>query len=82
MAKFYGAVRGQRGEATRLGGKKSGIETIAASWQGAVKVELYDRDGKDFARVSLMPWHGHGTNAIIYDGPVCPDQPPTEPVTA
>lgn len=41
MAHFYGTIRGQRGEASRLGGKASGLTTYAASWQGAVPGELY-----------------------------------------
>jgi hypothetical protein len=41
MAHFYGTINGQRGQASRLGGKASGLTTYAASWQGAVKVSLW-----------------------------------------
>ena len=72
MAHFYGTLQGQRCEATRCGSKGGGLTTVAASWQGAVSVTLYhdEETGNDMARVSLRPWHGHGTSATIYDGPV------------
>jgi hypothetical protein len=70
MAHFYGTVQGARGEASRLGHKNTGLNTVAASWQGAVEVDLYERDGIDWARVSLRPWHGRGKSVELYDGPV------------
>jgi len=70
MAHFYGQVRGQRGQASRLGTRNSGMETVAASWQGAVKVFLSEVDGQDWATVALTPWHGRGTSRVIYSGPV------------
>ena len=70
MARFYGSLCGSRGEASRLGTKSSGLRTVAASWNGAVEVQLYERDGVDYARVALMPWHGHGAQRELYDGPV------------
>jgi len=38
MARFLGAVQGQRGEATRLGGTVSGIRAQAQGWDLGVKV--------------------------------------------
>jgi hypothetical protein len=76
MAHFYGKVKGQRGEATRLGGAKNGLQTTAASYAGAVKVDLFVRDGVDYAEVSLIPWLGHGTRKVLYRGPV--SGPPVE----
>lgn len=70
MAHFYGTIQGARGEASRLGSKASGLSTVAASWNGAVRVYLYEQNGKDMARVELTPWHGHGISALIYDGPI------------
>lgn len=70
MAHFYGTLQGARGEASRLGHASSGLQTVAASWQGAVKTSLYERDGVDMARVELMPWRGQGCSRTIYDGPV------------
>ena len=71
MAHFYGRVHGARGEATRLGHKSSGLRTTAASWSGAVEVELYtNSEGVDMARVSLRPWQGSGVSRELYSGPV------------
>ena len=70
MAHFYGRLQGMRGEATRLGGVKSGLAATAASWHGAVEVRLYVRNGVDMALVTLAPWHGVGVHRTIYDGPV------------
>jgi len=70
MSHFYGVLQGSRGRATRCGTRGSGMQTTAASWQGCVTVSLYERDGRDYARVQLGRWHGAGTDQLIYDGPV------------
>lgn len=71
MAQFYGKIQGQRGEATRLGSKTSGLRTTAASWEGAVRVRLDHIDGAwDEARISLATWHGAGNDVRLYAGPV------------
>jgi len=79
MAHFIGKLNGARGPASRLGTKNSGMEVIAASWNGAVKTTLYHNasDGRDYAQVALIPWHGKGVSRILYDGPV--DKPADEP---
>lgn len=68
MARFFGTVRGHRGEASRLGHKR--LETVAASYQGAVQVTLYRQGETDMATVALIPWQGAGTSHILFDGPV------------
>lgn len=60
MAHFYGTLQGSRGLASRLGTKNSGLETVAAGWQGAIKVEVWEDNGRDMYRVTLMPWQGSG----------------------
>lgn len=70
MAHFYGLLQGNRGQASRLGTKASGLSVTAASWSGAIDVDLYERDGVDYARVTLKPWQGQGTRRDLYDGPV------------
>ncbi len=70
MAQFFGSIEGGRGKVTRLGHKSSGITTVAASWEGAVQVDLEHRDGQDFARVRLVPWRSRGVDRVLYDGPV------------
>jgi len=72
MAHFYGTLQGSRGKASRLGTKRSELETVAASWEGSVRVRLYHdaSTGTDWACVTLQPWHGKGRQETLYDGPV------------
>jgi hypothetical protein len=69
MSKFYGTVHGAgKTPATRRG--HSSIVTYAASWDGAVRTEVYEKDGVAFARVSLSKWHGRGIERELYHGPI------------
>lgn len=70
MAQFRGTIQGFRGEASRLGSKDSGLHVTAASWQGAVSVDLFEANGVDIACVRLQPHYGKGTSRILYEGPV------------
>lgn len=76
MAHFRGTFQGGRGtEASRLGTRKSGLSAHIASWQGAASVQLSEKDGVDWAIVTLAQHHGQGTFRILYDGPVSGDPP-------
>lgn len=69
MSKFYGTVEGSaRSTATRVGSAKSGITTHAASWSGAVRVDVFEREGKEHFEVSLVPWHGRGRRVDLVCG--------------
>lgn len=70
MARFYGSVQGSRGETHRLGTPASGIKAHIAGWQGAVTVELFDENGKDWCHVTLAKHHGEGVHHTLYRGPV------------
>lgn len=72
MAHFRGTIKGARGEASRLGHKRSGLCVEAQSWQGKVSVGLYhdEATGLDMARVWLVPHHGNGSTKELYIGPV------------
>ena len=72
MAQFWGTIKGARGEASRLGHKASGLDTYAASWQGAVSVRLWHdaTTGRDMAQVELTTHHGAGVHRSLYRGPV------------
>lgn len=70
MARFFGLVQGGRGKATRLGHTSSGMDTIAASHSGAVRVRLYDQNGVDMAEVRFTPWGNKGMDRVLYVGPV------------
>jgi hypothetical protein len=82
MAHFRGTIAGQRGAASRLGSKASGLTVEAQSWQGRVVIDLYhdEKTGQDMAHVYLGTHHGAGVSRTLYDGPVsgqpmpiCPD---------
>ena len=70
MSHFYGTLQGNRGQATRCGSKASGIETVAASWQGCVRVRVwYDADsGQDRFSVEQDRWHSAGIRQPIQEG--------------
>ena len=70
MSKFYGTLQGNRGQATRCGTNASGMEAVAASWAGAVRSSLIERNGEIVAVVELIPWHGAGVRKVLYEGPV------------
>ena len=70
MAHFYGTLQGNRGRASRLGSKDSGLDVTAASWEGSVRVYLRHEKGVDTAFVSLEPWYGKGESRVLYNGPV------------
>ncbi len=48
MARFRGTLQGQRGDASRLGSKASGLTVEANGWDTGVRVTLWvDDDGRD-----------------------------------
>ena len=66
MSHFYGTVVGQAGEAGRRGSAKTGVKTHAASWDGAIRVELHVNDnGQDCYTVKQVPWKGKGVETVI-----------------
>lgn len=46
MAQFRATIAGQRGEASRLGSKKSGITADVAGWMGGVRVVALHKENK------------------------------------
>ncbi len=70
MSHFYGTLQGTRGNATRCGDKKSGLQTVAASWAGAIRVYLYRKPGETFDRYTVRadPWYGVGDSALLAQG--------------
>lgn len=55
MAQFMAIIRGQRGEATRLGSKKSGIAASINGWHNGIKVDGKhdEKTGEDVFVVSI-----------------------------
>lgn len=63
MAQFRGTIRGARGEASRLGGKESGLRVTANGWHGGVEVRAYHEDGEDHFDVYATDGSGYGGGA-------------------
>lgn len=62
MARFYGGVSGNRGQATRLGSVDSGLSVFGQGWDLGVRVYLgVDKDGQDYAVITL----NSGTHGCI-----------------
>jgi hypothetical protein len=54
MAHFYGNIQGNRGEATRMGTKGSGISAHIRGWDIGAKVSCYvDDEGRDCVCVTI-----------------------------
>jgi hypothetical protein len=76
MSHFYGVVQGRKlgarssGESTRCGTKSSGLETYAASWNGAVRVSLHhdEKSGEDKYVIEEVRWQGNGRYRKIAEG--------------
>ena len=51
MAQFRAVIQGQRGAASRLGSKNSGIDARINGWTTGVRVEADHENGKDVFRV-------------------------------
>lgn len=68
MSHFYGTLKSARGKATRTGTKNSGITTVAASWNGAIQVDLYVEDGVDRFQVTMRPWANTGDAKVLCSG--------------
>lgn len=54
MSKWYGAIQGNRGEATRMGTEGSGFSAHIRGWNFGVRVHCYtDQNGIDKIAISL-----------------------------
>lgn len=72
MSHFYGTVQGSRGQATRQGGKSSGIRTNTACWGGTIFTCLsYDEDADtDRVTIEVRGWPYGGYHAVIFNGTI------------
>ncbi len=71
MSHFYGKTWGKpQSIATRTGHKATGLTTQAASYAGAIEVELFHvpETGKDIFIVRQIPWQGVGAYEQIAKG--------------
>lgn len=65
MARFYGTLRGNRGEATRMGTPTSGLTTYAAGWRGAIRVRVFASGDVDRFIVERVPWMSSGGRTTV-----------------
>ena len=70
MSHYYATIpqSGRKTTPTARGNKTTGLATIAASYKGAIRVELEHVDGKDIYTVTRVPWHGVGVHKVIAEG--------------
>jgi len=69
MARMYGSVRGNRGEAHRLGNKD--MVTHCATTSGAIRcVAFIGPNDVDHVLVTMEEWQGSGMRRVIYHGPI------------
>lgn len=64
MARFYGSVKGNRGEATRCGHARGGLFVTAKTWHGWVSIQLY----VGIANTDCIRITAYGRT--LYDGPM------------
>ena len=51
MAQFYADIQGNRGEATRMGTPKSGIQGHIRGWNIGARIVMRHENGRDVCRV-------------------------------
>ena len=64
MAQFRAVIRGQRGEASRLGSKQSGIVAHVDGWHTGATVRISHVDGRDL--ISVYRTGGSNGNGSEY----------------
>lgn len=63
MSHFYGSMRGSRGEATRMGSKKSGFQAHVRGWDIGVEICCYYDEETDNDKIYIYETGGsHGVN--------------------
>ena len=70
MAQYYGRVQGNRGEATRLGTQDSGMDALAASWDGCIRTHIWYDATKRVNRYEVWQstWRGAGISKLLSSG--------------
>lgn len=66
MSRFYGSLNGGRGESTRGGTTKTGINAHARGWNIGGKVSVHDAGGKDTVTLYITGGsNGHFSDVLI-----------------
>ena len=74
MSHFYATIptSARKTTPTACGHKSTGVQTIGASWRGAISVDLWhdaDEDQDKFV-VTMIPWKGAGDYKTLARGTV------------
>lgn len=68
MAHFRATIKGQKGEASRLGSKSSGIVAEINGWDRGIRVYAEFKDGKDhFVVVSTGGSNGNRKEIVEFE---------------
>ena len=73
MSRFYASIQGSRGEATRQGTPKSGIQGHIRGWRVGVKVRGFNDNGHDVFRVYATSGSNGGCEEYIATVVLVPD---------
>jgi len=72
MSHFYGMIpeSARKTVPTARGHKKTGLATIAASWAGAIRVNVWHNPNEDVDcyEVEMIPWESKGDRHVIARG--------------
>lgn len=67
MAQFYADIQGNRGAATRMGTKASGINGHIRGWDVGCRVHCYYDDKEEVDKVSIELTSGSGQHRMSKD---------------
>lgn len=70
MSRFFGTVKGNRGQATRRGHASGGLLVQAKSYTGDINVLLHAVGEEDHARITATEHNSRTVGQVIYDGPI------------
>lgn len=65
MAQFIGFVQGNKGQASRLGTKASGLQVEANGWTTGARIYIEHHDGKDHVRVYRTGGSGPNESTLV-----------------
>lgn len=68
MAQFRATIRGQRGEASRLGSKTSGLHVTVNGWTAGITVHCEHTATDDFFSVFLTSGSSYGMSKLLFQG--------------
>jgi hypothetical protein len=70
MAQYYGTIQGNKGEASRLGHKTSGLIATASGWHLGAKVYLYwnEESQCDVIRICVTDGSNGSQEKCVFEG--------------